>query len=137
MQDETIFIIFAELARFDRELGECENDLERMLYVIKNGWRLQNQPVELRKEIFKRLLDACEIAAFDEEKRIQYDRDMYDERRRNGELATAKRLGREEGLEQGREEAKLEAAKKLKELGVDIETIVQATGLSVDVVEGL
>ena len=137
MQDETIFIIFAELARFDRELGECENDLERMLYVIKNSWRLQNQPVELRKEIFKRLLDACEIAAFDEEKRIQYDRDMYDERRRNGELATAKRLGREEGLEQGREEAKLEAAKKLKELGVDIETIVQATGLSVDVVEGL
>ena len=137
MQDETIFIIFAELARFDRELGECENDLERMLYVIKNGWRLQNQPVELRKEIFKRLLDACEIAAFDEEKRIQYDMDMYDERRRNGELATAKRLGREEGLEHGREEAKLEAAKKLKELGVDIETIVQATGLSVDVVEGL
>ena len=137
MQDETIFIIFAELARFDRELGECENDLERMLYVIKNGWRLQNQPVELRKEIFKRLLDACEIAAFDEEKRIQYDRDMYDERRRNGELATAKRLGREEGREQGREEAKLEAAKKFKELGVDIETIVQATGLSVDVVEGL
>ena len=133
MQDETIFIIFAELARFDRELGECENDLERMLYVIKNGWRLQNQPVELRKELFKRLLDACEIAAFDEEKRIQYDRDMYDERRRNGELATAKRLGREEG----REEAKLEAAKKFKELGVDIETIVQATGLSVDVVEGL
>lgn len=137
LQDETIFIIFAELARFDRELGECENDLERMLYVIKNGWRLQNQPVELRKEIFKRLLDACEIAAFDEEKRIQYDRDMYDERRRNGELATAKRLGREEGLEQGREEAKLEAASKLKELGVDIETIVQATGLAVEVIEGL
>ena len=129
MQDETIFIIFAELARFDRELCECENDLERMLYVIKNGWRLQNQPVELRKEIFKRLLDACEIAAFDEEKRIQYDRDMYDERRRNGELATAKRLGREE--------AKLEAAKKFKELGVDIETIVQATGLAVEVIEGL
>ena len=104
-----------------------------MLYVIKNGWRLQNQPVELRKEIFKRLLDACEIAAFDEEKRIQYDMDMYDERRRNGELATAKRLGREEG----REEGKLETASKLKELGVDIETIVQATGLSVEVVEGL
>ena len=39
LQDETIFIIFAELARFDKELAECENDLEKMLYIIKNGWR--------------------------------------------------------------------------------------------------
>jgi predicted transposase/invertase (TIGR01784 family) len=50
LQDETIFIIFAELARFDKELSECSDDLERMLYVIKNGWKLQNQPPELRKD---------------------------------------------------------------------------------------
>ena len=131
--DETIFIIFAELARFDKALGDCRNDLERMLYVIRNGWQLQNQPSELRKEIFRRLLEACEIAAFDEQKRIQYDKDMYDERRRNGELAAAKRIGREEG----REEAKLEAARRFKELGVEIKIIVDATGLDNETVEGL
>ena len=96
LQDETIFIIFAEMARFDKELKDCENDLERMLYVIKNSWKLKNQPPELRNEIFKRLLDACEIGEFSKAKRIQYDKDMYDERKRNGELATAKRMGREE-----------------------------------------
>ena len=97
LQDETIFIIFAELARFDKLLDDCVNDLERMLYVIKNGWKFQNQPDELRKEIFQRLFDACEIAMFTEEKRIQYDQDMYDERRLNGELYAARRIGREEG----------------------------------------
>ena len=95
LQDDTISIIFAELRRFNKELSECGNDLEKMLYVIKNGWRLQNQPSELQDEIFARLLDACDIPRFSEDKRIKYDKDMYDERRRNGELAAA----REEGIE--------------------------------------
>ena len=149
LQDETIFIIFAELARFNKELCDCTNDLERMLYVIKNCWRLQNQPVELQKEIFSRIFKACEIAQFDEVKRINYEQEMYDERRLNGELFTARRLGREEGLEQGRaegleegldrgrEEAMLESARKFKELGVSVDVIAQATGLSIEVIEGL
>ena len=57
---------------------------------------------------------------------------MYDERRRNGELAAAK----EEGLEQGRRE-KFEAFKNMKDLGVAIELIAQATGLSIEEVEKL
>ena len=133
LQDETIFIIFAELARFNKNLKECENDLERMLYVIKNGWRLENQPPELRNEIFNRLLDACEIKEFSKAKRIQYDKDMYDERKRNGELATAKRIGREEG----REEGVKAVAKEMKTLGIPFETIVKATGLAEEVIAEL
>ena len=52
-------------------------------------------------------------------------------------INTAAEEAEKRGLARGLEEGKLEAAKKFKELGVDIETIVQATGLSVDVVEGL
>ena len=129
LQDDTIIIIFAELARFTKSLSECENDLERMMYVLKNVGNLQNQPEPLRHEIFTRIFKACEIARFSEEKRNQYDQDMYDERRRLSELHTAKRLGREE--------AKLEDASKFKELGVAVEIISQATGLSVDVIEKL
>jgi predicted transposase/invertase (TIGR01784 family) len=106
---------------------------------------LQNQPPELRKEIFRRLLEACEIAAFDAEKRIKYDKDMYDERRRQGELNAAKADGRQEGLEQGlrqgleqgRREASLKSAKNLKALGVAVEIIAQGTGLSIEEIESL
>ena len=45
--------------------------------------------------------------------------------------------GVEIGREEGREEATIEAAKKFKELGVDFQTIVAATGLDAEVVEKL
>ena len=52
-------------------------------------------------------------------------------------INTAAEEAEKRGLARGLEEGKLETASKLKELGVDIETIVQATGLAADVVEGL
>ena len=45
--------------------------------------------------------------------------------------------GLEQGLEQGRAEQNFENAKKLKELGVDIAIISQATGLDPKTIEEL
>ena len=85
------------------------------------------------------------IGGFSKTKREQYDKDMYDEKRRNGELAAAREDGIAEGLAQGHAkglaeghaEAKIEMAIKLKALGVDIDTIVQATGLDRETIENL
>ncbi len=81
------------------------------------------------------------IAGFDEVKRMQYEKDMYDERRRNGEIAAAREEGLEQGLEQGlvqgRKEASLMAAKNLKALGVAVDVISQGTGLTVEEIEKL
>ena len=41
-----------------------------------------------------------------------------------------KEEGREEGIKEGREEANIEAAKKLLQLGVDIDIIVKSTSLT-------
>ena len=127
--DDTIFIIFAELRRFKKGLCECENDLEKMLYIIKNVWRLDNQPPELHDEIFTRLFSACDIPRFDEAKRIQYEKDMFDERRHNGEIAAARNEGRQEGV--------IQIAKNMLSMSIDVETVAKATGLSVDDVEKL
>ena len=136
LQDDTIFIIFAELRRFNKELSGCGNDLEKMLYVIKNGWRLQNQPKELQDEIFRRLLEACDIPRFSEVKRNKYDKDMYDERRRNGELAAAREIGMKEGMEKGREEGRdakaLEIAMALKAKGMSAAEIAAVVGIPED-----
>ena len=114
-------------------MSGCGNDLEKMLYVIKNGWRLQNQPPELQDEVFARLLDACDIPRFSEDKRIKYDKDMYDERRRNGELAAA----REEGIEEGMEKGIVNVARQMKLMGLPDNTIAEATGLSLKDIESL
>ena len=137
MQDDTIFIIFAELRRFNKQLHECENDLEKMLYIIKNGWRLANQPQELQDEIFTRLFNACDIPRFDEVKRIQYDKDMFDERRYNGEIAAARAEGRNEGREEGEKFMSHQIAKNMLSMSIDVETIVKATGLTIKEIESL
>ena len=124
LQDDTIFIIFAELRRFSKSLSECKDDLEKMLYIIKNCWQLQTQPVELQDEFFTKLFQACDIPRFDEAKRIQYEKDMFDERRYNGEINAARKEGREEG--------RLELCRNLLSQGVQKDQIALAAGLSIE-----
>ena len=155
--DETIIIIFAELTRFSKAISECQSDTDRILYILKNMGRLHNQPVELQAEVYRRIFEACEIAAFREDKRIQYERDMYDEKRLRGIESACRRIGLEEGRAQGlaegraegreqglsegraegRAEAQMEMGRKLKNLGVAIETITEATGLDKETLEAL
>jgi flagellar biosynthesis/type III secretory pathway protein FliH len=52
-------------------------------------------------------------------------------------LEDGRKLGLEEGKKAGEKSAKLETAKKFLELGVDIEKIVQATGLAKEEIESL
>ena len=122
LPDDTIFIIFAELRRFKKQLHECENDLE-------------NQPQELQDEIFTRLFDACDIPRFDEEKRIQYDKDMFDERRYNGEIAAAREEGHMEGRMEGRMEGlskgRADMCRAMLEKGIPKETVAEIADLTV------
>ena len=52
------------------------------------------------------------IGSFSKTKREQYDKDMYDEKRRSGELAAAREDGIAEGHARGHAEAKIEMAMK-------------------------
>ena len=98
---ETIVIIFAEMANFSKRAEDCITEADRMLYLLKNIGRMMEQPDWLQHEVYTRIFNACEIAAFTEDKRIQYDKDMYDERRLKSEMNTARRLGYENGHKEG------------------------------------
>ena len=133
MLDETIVIIFAEMANFNKSFEECETDRDKMLYLLKNISSMESQPEWLQDETYSRLFKACKVAEFSEDKLIQYQKDMYDERRFKGEMDAAFNEGVEKGIEQN----KVETAKNFKNLGVAVEVIAQATGLSVEEVEKL
>ena len=132
--DETIVIIFAELVRFDKAESECMTDMDRMLFILKNMGRLDRQPELLRREIYTKIFEACEIARFNEDKLIQFNKDMYDERRRNGELAAAIEEGMEKGLEKGlkkgRAEGKAEAVRKMLAAGLSMEQVCGIMGMT-------
>ena len=151
--DETIFIIFAEIARFDKRQDECVSVQERMLYVLKHSQDIKKPTGWLTEGIYARLLHAFEVAKFMKGKLIRYIRDMMDERKRVSEMNTYERRGRakglaeglekgreeglEEGLEKGKVQERLANAVKMKRLGIDTAVICQVTGLSEYEVEKL
>ena len=145
MLAETIIIIFAELTRFNKTLEECEDDLDKLCYILKHGGRLMDRPAVLKAEKYDRIFEACEIAAFSEEKRTQYENDMMEEREFNSKIKTAERKGKAEGRAEGKAEGKaegraeqaVESAQVMLTKGIDVELIAECTGLTPEKVKSL
>lgn len=121
--DETIVIIFAELARFDKTAEECRTEQERMLFLLKNIGSMNMQPQSFEDQTYGRIFEACRLAGFSEEKRIKYDSDMNDERRLKGQYAAYRRMGYEAGNAEGRAEGRGEERR-------DIVTRLHSKGMS-------
>ena len=59
---------------------------------------------------------------------LERDREKIEEGRQEG---------LQEGIKEGRQEEKLETAKNMIKLGLDIDTIIKVTGLSKEIIEKL
>ena len=141
--DQTISVIFVEMTLFTKTLEECVTEFDRLFYIFKNSEGFQRIPewIEEAGGISRRLAEACEVAAFDKEKKLKYEIDKMNEWdilaqkeyavRKGLEEGLQKGLreGREEGLEQGREETRLSIARKLFEAGTPVDVIVNCTGV--------
>lgn len=157
--------IFLEMPKFRKKDSELKTLMDKWLYVIKNLYQLESEPSALTEGIFHQLFKIAEIAAFTKEERYDYEeslknfRDLYNtlstaerkgiakgrkEGRKEGEAigmqkgrAEGRKEGEAIGIAKGEREASLRNAKNLKTLGVDIETIVKATGLTKAEIEKL
>ena len=86
---------------------------------------------------FKKLLDQAEIARLTDDERRDYEESVKVYRDLFGVMSTAERKGVEKGLEQGRAEEKKDIARKMKAMGMDVDLIAQATGLTAEDIEGI
>ena len=148
--------IYVEIAKFDKNADELTTTFEKWLYVLKNLSRLDNQPQSLRDKVFDRLFTQAEIATFTPRELKAYEDSRKAYRDLKNCLDTAIKEGIKEGmeeglkkgmeeglkkglkkgLEQGRAEGAIVIAKKMKAMGLDDATIMQATGMSAsDLVE--
>ncbi len=128
--DETIFTIFVELNRFGKKLEECETLLDKWCFSLTHINTLDKLPDELRTEAFERLFKACEIARFEPEVKLKYEKEMITERDYYNMLNTAKADGLAAGLAEGEAKEKIRIAKVLKEQGVAASIIAAASGLT-------
>ncbi len=79
------------------------------------------------------LFTATELAGMTQEQRQEYDKTMTTKI----DIIEQQETARKRGLEQGRQEERVETAKRLRDLGVAIDIIAQATGLSPEQVKAL
>lgn len=110
---------------------------------------LEERPAELKEAIFTRLFEQAEIAQYSPEERQDYEESLKNFRDWYSALKTAEKKGHkegraegraeglEEGLEEGEKKGVFKTAKNLLALGLPLETIIQATGLSEDEIKRL
>ena len=151
---DRVTFIFIELPKFNKTIDELDgNILEGMYFCFKNMGTLKERPEVLAHQVFKKIFEVTEIYNMAEVTRNKVLHKMTTERDLRNQIAYARQEAIEEGLAEGRAEgrakglaegraegraeASLESALKLKELGVAVEIISQATGLSLEDVENL
>ena len=101
--DQTISVIFVEMTLFTKTLEECVTEFDRLFYIFKNSDGFQRIPewIEEAGGISRRLAEACEVAAFDKEKRLKYEIDKMNEWDILAQREFAERKGFEAGYADG------------------------------------
>ena len=116
-------LIYLQLPLFRKELEDCENVFEQMIYVLKNMDVLQRMPELLQNAVFQKIANIAEIAALSHEERVRYDSSIRHFRDTIAVMEGQFREGMERGMEKGMESANIANARKMKAKGFAIEVI--------------
>lgn len=126
------------------------------IYIIKNMEKLKEMPFVDKNPVFRMLAEIGDLRKLTPEERELYDedikvmRDLYatqkwEEEQKRMEIEKGRAEGREQGRAEGREqgraegraEGKLEIAKNLLAMGIPMDKVVQASGLTEEQISAL
>lgn len=128
---------YVEISKFDKSIEELKSNYDKWIYVLQNLSRLDRQPMYLQTAVFTRLFKQAEIAGFTRTELREYEDSLKAFRDMKNTLDNAKKEGIEEGLIKGERNKAIEIAKNLLEMKMPFETIMKATGLSMEEVKNL
>jgi predicted transposase/invertase (TIGR01784 family) len=117
------------MPNFKQTENELKTRLDKWLYFIKHLEDFQTIPNIFMDEVFTQAFEKAELAKFGQTELANYENSLKIYRDLKGVIDTA--------FDEGKLEGKLETAKSLKKLGVSIETIIAATGLTKEEIERL
>ena len=142
-------MIYLQLPLFKKEADECENQVERWIYLLKNMETLSRLPWAAQSAVFKKLESIADVGAMSRDERLKYDealrkyRDtisVFEGVRMDGLMEgrmEGRKEGRMEGLMEGQRSEKMENARKMKIYGLALDMLAEITGLSIEEVRGL
>jgi len=146
---EKLTFIYLELPKFTKTIEDLVSDFDKWCFLLRHLPELTDRPARLQEKVFSKVFELAEIARYSSVEAAAYEeslkiyRDLknvvdtaYDEGKAEGK-AEGKVEGKAEGIVEGIQQKALEDAKKLKDAGVDIETISRCIDLPKAVVERL
>ncbi len=110
-----------------------ETMFDKWMFVLRNLSRLLERPVALQDRVFKKLFEQAEIAKYSEAERRQYEASQKEYWDYTSTLETAELKGEKKG----EANKSIEIAQRMKAMGLDIQTIAEATLLSIEEIEKL
>ena len=119
---------YVEISKFDKSIEELKTNYDKWIYVLQNLSRLDRQPRYLQTEVFSRLFKQAEIAGFTRTELREYEDSLKAFRDMKNSLDNAE----EKGIAKGKKNKAIEIAKNLLEMKMPFETIMKATGLSME-----
>ena len=113
---------YVEISKFNKSIEELKTNYDKWLFVLQNLSRLDRQPEYLQTAVFNRLFAEAEIAKFTRAELREYEDSLKAYRDIKNSLDSAE--------EKGERKKAIEIAKNLLEMGMSIDNILTATGLS-------
>lgn len=118
---EKLKFVYLEMPHFVKLESSLETRLDKWLYFIKHLEDFQSIPEIFKDEVFIQAFEKAELAKYSEEELHDYEQSLKIYRDLKGVIDTA--------FDEGQTKRTLEIAKKLKEKGMDIDFIIETTGL--------
>ena len=120
-----------------KDWNECETELERLLFLIKNMDKMDNESKAYKCGEYDEFFEAADSLHLLAEEAAVYASSLYHLEDVEASVNFAKIAAREEGREEGRMMEKRDMAVKLLNLNLPIDMVVSATGLSVEEINKL
>jgi predicted transposase/invertase (TIGR01784 family) len=121
--------IYLEMPNFNKSETELNARIDQWLYFIKYLEDFQTIPTIFNDAVFSQAFEKAEIAKYGPYELDKYEDSLKIYRDLKGVIDTA--------FDEGKMEGKIETAKSFKNLGVSIQIIIEATGLSKEEIEKL
>lgn len=146
---DKVHIFLCSLEEVPSTWEECETELEKALFLIKNMENMSSTSLAYREGNFNEFFEAARSSRLSKDDIIPYKQSveyLRDTQRgidyaidfaKDKLRAEGRAEGLAEGLVEGRKTERLEIARKCKKLGMDLNTIAETTGLSIDVIAKL
>jgi len=131
-------LIYLQLPRAESMKKEdCVTDLDCWIYNLNNMEKLDELAFKDSKPVFNDLEKMAGIRFMTWEEEVAYQRALKRMWDYDAVMDGERRYAREQGQKEGMQQGKQETAANLKKLGVSLETIMQASGLTKEQIEAL